>query len=126
MRKLSAVTLLTLAVVNCSGCQPANNAGPPVKAASSSTSSIDRVRAIVSKQLAVPIEKVTPKTTLGELGADSLDYVELIMEFEDAFSISIPDDKPLDLAGDQESKDLNKKVTVQILSDLVDELVREK
>lgn len=47
---------------------------------------------IVAKQLAVPKEKVTRTARFQEdLGADSLDVVEIVMELEDAFNIEIPD-----------------------------------
>ncbi|MDP6957436.1 uncharacterized protein METZ01_LOCUS421838 [marine metagenome] len=48
---------------------------------------------IVSKQLGVAKEKITrPSSFVNDLGADSLDTVELVMEIEDAFDLSIPDD----------------------------------
>ena len=50
-------------------------------------------RQIVDK-LGVDAEEVTPeKSFTNDLGADSLDTVELIMEFEKEFGISIPDDQ---------------------------------
>ncbi len=54
----------------------------------------DRVVELVSKQMGVDAQKVTPKTSfVNDLGADSLDTVELIMEFEDAFDMNIPDEE---------------------------------
>lgn len=48
---------------------------------------------IVSKKLDVEQSKIKPESHfINDLGADSLDTVELIMEIEDAFSISIPDE----------------------------------
>jgi acyl carrier protein len=53
----------------------------------------DRVIDIVSEQLGVDREKVTPETSfVNDLGADSLDTVELVMELEEEFDINIPDD----------------------------------
>ena len=53
----------------------------------------DRVKAIVVKHLEAPPEKVTDKASfIDDLGADSLDNVELVMAFEEEFSIEIPDD----------------------------------
>ncbi len=52
-----------------------------------------KVIEIVSKQLGVAKEKITPQSSfVNDLGADSLDTVELVMEIEDAFDLSIPDD----------------------------------
>jgi acyl carrier protein len=53
----------------------------------------DRVIDIVAEQLGVDKEKVAPETSfVNDLGADSLDTVELVMELEEEFDISIPDD----------------------------------
>jgi acyl carrier protein len=53
----------------------------------------ERVKAIIVNKLGVEAEKVTREATFtNDLGADSLDTVELIMEFEKEFGISIPDE----------------------------------
>lgn len=53
-----------------------------------------RIRAIVVDKLGVDESEVTPEASFtNDLGADSLDTVELIMEFEKEFNISIPDDQ---------------------------------
>lgn len=53
----------------------------------------DRVIDIVAEQLGVDKEKVSVETSfVNDLGADSLDTVELVMELEEEFDISIPDD----------------------------------
>lgn len=53
----------------------------------------DRVRAIIAKQLGVKIEEVTPQATfIDDLGADSLDTVEIVMALEEEFKIEIPDE----------------------------------
>ncbi len=52
-----------------------------------------RVKAIIVDQLGVDENEVTPTASFThDLGADSLDTVELIMEFEKEFNISIPDE----------------------------------
>ena len=54
----------------------------------------ERVIDIVAEQLGVDKEKVTPETSfVNDLGADSLDTVELVMELEDEFDLTIPDDQ---------------------------------
>ena len=53
----------------------------------------ERVIKIVCDQLGQTPDKVNPETSfINDLGADSLDTVELVMEFEDEFEISIPDE----------------------------------
>ena len=52
----------------------------------------EKVQKIISENLNVPLEKVTMDTHLvDDLGADSLDIVELIMALEEEFDIEIPD-----------------------------------
>ena len=54
----------------------------------------NRVAAIIVDKLGLSAEQVTPEASFtADLGADSLDTVELIMEFEKEFGISIPDDQ---------------------------------
>jgi acyl carrier protein len=53
----------------------------------------ERVKAIVIKHLEAAPEKVTEKASfIDDLGADSLDNVELVMAFEEEFGVEIPDD----------------------------------
>ena len=53
----------------------------------------DRVIDIVAEQLGVDKEKIKRETSfVNDLGADSLDTVELVMELEEEFDINIPDD----------------------------------
>jgi len=53
----------------------------------------ERVTRIVCNQMGTSPDKITPETSfVNDLGADSLDTVELVMEFEDEFEISIPDE----------------------------------
>ena len=53
----------------------------------------DRVKKIVVEHLGVEAEKVTEEASfIDDLGADSLDIVELVMAFEEEFGVEIPDD----------------------------------
>jgi acyl carrier protein len=53
----------------------------------------DRVKAIVVEQLGVEADQVTPQSKFVEdLGADSLDVVELVMALEEEFDLEIPDE----------------------------------
>jgi acyl carrier protein len=53
----------------------------------------EKVKAIIAEQLGVKPEEVTTEASfVDDLGADSLDTVELVMAFEEEFSIEIPDE----------------------------------
>ena len=53
----------------------------------------EKVKAIVVEHLGVEAEKVTDTASfIDDLGADSLDNVELVMAFEEEFGVEIPDD----------------------------------
>ena len=54
----------------------------------------EKIRQVIADQLGVKIQEVTDTAKfVDDLGADSLDIVELIMELEDKFLIAIPDDE---------------------------------
>jgi acyl carrier protein len=54
----------------------------------------EKVKAILSEQFDVEEDSITPETTIAEdLGADSLDVVDLLMSIEDEFEIEVPDDE---------------------------------
>ena len=58
------------------------------------SSTEDRVKRIVCEQLGVVEEEVTLEASfIDDLGADSLDTVELVMAFEEEFEIEIPDEE---------------------------------
>ena len=53
----------------------------------------DKVKSIIAEQLGVKPEEVTPAASfIDDLGADSLDTVELVMALEEEFGIEIPDE----------------------------------
>ena len=52
-----------------------------------------KIKQIIAEKLGVGEDKITPQSSfVDDLGADSLDQVELIMAFEDEFDIEIPDE----------------------------------
>lgn len=54
----------------------------------------EKVKEIIKEQLGVESEEVTPEASfVNDLGADSLDTVELIMAFEESFNIEISDEE---------------------------------
>ncbi len=55
---------------------------------------LEKLKAILSEQFDVEEDSITPETQIAEdLGADSLDVVDLLMSIEDEFEIEIPDDE---------------------------------
>ncbi len=53
---------------------------------------LNKVVEVVSEKLSIPKENIKEDTTFKDLGADSLDNVEIIMAFEEAFGIEIQDE----------------------------------
>lgn len=55
---------------------------------------LEKVKAILSEQFDVEEDSITPETNfIDDLGADSLDVVDLLMSIEDEFEIEIPDEE---------------------------------
>ena len=73
---------------------------------------LDRIRALVSDQLGVDRAEMRPEANiLDDLGADSLDVVELVMSIEEEFDIEIPDE---DAEGMRTIADVEKYVTDRV------------
>lgn len=54
----------------------------------------EKVQTILAKQLRIPAEKITPQSLIKkDLGADSLDILQLLMRIEDQYGIVIPDEE---------------------------------
>ena len=55
---------------------------------------LEKVKDILAKQFEVEADKITEQTDIAEdLGADSLDVVDVLMSLEDAFDVEIPDEE---------------------------------
>lgn len=76
------------------------------------TEIFDKVKKIVTEQLSVDADTVTPHSNFAnDLGADSLDTVELVMALEEEFDIEIPDEAAEKITTVQEAVDyINSKV----------------
>ncbi len=60
---------------------------------------LEKIQAMLAEELNLPAEKVTPDAKIvDDLGADSLDVIELLSRLEDEYGISIPDDEVENLA----------------------------
>jgi acyl carrier protein len=72
----------------------------------------EKIRSIICEQLNVPEGDVVPEASfVDDLGADSLDQVELIMAMEEAFGISIPDEDAEKITTVQDAVNYIKKAT---------------
>ncbi|BAY09545.1 acyl carrier protein [Calothrix sp. NIES-2098] len=71
----------------------------------------ERVKKVVAEQLGVEADTIRPQSTfIDDLGADSLDIVELVMAFEEEFDIEIPDEAAEKILSVQEAVDyINSK-----------------
>lgn len=78
----------------------------------SQTEIFEKVKKIVIDQLSVEADKITPQANFAnDLGADSLDTVELVMALEEEFDIEIPDEAAEKITTVQEAVDyINGKV----------------
>ena len=51
---------------------------------------LDEIKAIISKRVEVPVEQVTHDTRLEDLGAESLEVIEIVYDIEEKFDIAVP------------------------------------
>jgi len=90
---------------------------------------IDDVRTIIAKSLNIPIERLTPETRLDELGAESLDVIEIVFGLEEKFDITIPlkadEASRVATAGKTEGQDMPFS-TVGDVAEIVQKLVAAK
>ena len=74
---------------------------------------IEKIQAMLAEELSLPIEKVTPDAKIvDDLGANSLDVVELLSQLEDEFDVMIPDDE------------IENLVTVADVAEALDKLIK--
>jgi len=72
----------------------------------------EKLQSIIAEQLGVEVEKVTPEASfIEDLGADSLDLVELIMGLEEEYDIEIPDEDAANLKTVQDAIDYIENAT---------------
>ena len=70
----------------------------------------DKVKKIIAEKLSVDLDEIVPEASfVDDLGADSLDLVELIMSMEEEFDIEISDDDAENLVTFQDAIDYIKK-----------------
>ena len=114
---------LWVAIAGCAlivaGCDDRETATPA--AVIDSRSTVGQVCKIAAELFSVDRSTLTFSTSLADLRADELDFVELVMELEDHFEISIPDDTAERLLGANDWQQGMKNVTMAKLASLVEE-----
>ncbi|CAM6124280.1 unnamed protein product [Calypogeia fissa] len=74
--------------------------------ASAKPETLSAVQGIIAQQLAVGVDKVVPEAKFADLGADSLDTVEIIMALEETFKISLDEEGAQKISTVQEAADM--------------------
>jgi acyl carrier protein len=124
MKSLQIIGCLLLGWLVCMfGCGQQKTPPSPVvpTAQRHSGSTTERICAMTAELLSVDRAKLSGQTSLAELGADELDFVELVMEIEEEFDVTIPDDTAESLLGSKDWQQGMKNVTLAKLAALVDE-----
>lgn len=67
---------------------------------------LQKVITIIAEKLSIPASNIQPSSTFKDLGADSLDIVEIIMSFEETFGIEIRDEDAEQIKTVQQAADL--------------------
>jgi len=96
-KKMAAASLCATVLVGCGSGDNSQSptmqpTGDEIAPLPSESSLLEKVQQMVADQAGIPISQVTPKSSLQDLGFDSLDGVELLMNCEDRFDISISDE----------------------------------
>jgi len=92
-RKNFFKSVLPTAVLNAKSTNPQFEKSANKISLMSEKSIEEKIKDIIVEQLGVNPEQVTPSASfIGDLGADSLDTVELVMAFEEEFGVEVPDE----------------------------------
>ena len=84
------------------------------------------VQAIVAEQLGLKTADVKPESTFSCLGADDLDFVEIVMVVEDRFGIVISDDALVSAAGTDDSGALCDRLTVRTIATIAEAAPKQR
>ncbi|OWM66547.1 hypothetical protein CDL15_Pgr013764 [Punica granatum] len=94
-RRLSMTPSYSKSTISCSAAQP---------------ETVKTVQSIIAKQLSIDESTVAPETKFADLGADSLDIVEIMMALEEKFAVSIGEAGAENIATVKDAADLIEKV----------------
>merc|ERR1711920_193637 len=111
LRSAAAPKAVVLRSSNLGGLQMTTRAQPLragrfTVSAAASTEVVDQVRGIISEQLGTDMDKVGPDAKFVDLGADSLDTVEIMMALEEKFEITLDEEGAEKIATVQEAADM--------------------
>ncbi|KAE8665297.1 Acyl carrier protein 1 [Hibiscus syriacus] len=82
----------------------------PVSCSLADPETLKTVQTTIAKQLSIDVSSVTPETKFADLGADSLDTVEIMMALEEQFGVSVGEGGAENIATVQDAADLIEKV----------------
>jgi len=108
-------------VFSVPGCGPRTSATRVGPTASDSGATVDQVCKIAAELMGVDRSRIDAETSLGDLGADELDFVELVMELEEHFDVFIPDETAERMMGTDDWQQGMKNVTMSKLAGVIDE-----
>jgi acyl carrier protein len=103
------------------GCEKRPSPRAPVPASRPSSATLGEVCGVASELFGNPRSRIVGATSLADLGADELDFVELVMELEDYFGVSIPDDRAEQMLETQDWEAGLKNVTMAKLAAAIEE-----
>jgi acyl carrier protein len=113
--------VLVACLAGTAGCG-ADSLGPPAKAQRTTLgTTVDQVCKTTAELMRIDQSKIGPQTSLAELGADELDFVELVMELEDRFDISLPDETLEGMMGTNNWQQGMKNVTMAKLAAVIED-----
>ncbi|XP_073281871.1 uncharacterized protein [Primulina huaijiensis] len=93
---------------------PRNIRVPRFQICALKSETLDKICGIVKEQLALTADvAVTPDSKFSDLGADSLDTVEIVMKLEEEFDITVPEDNSGNIATIKEAAELIEKLVEQ-------------
>ena len=119
MKIYTCVAMVLLAINGCSDSQPIGSHKSVVAVAASAN--VTRVCAIAAEQMGLEESSVTAETTLADLGADELDFVELVMTLEEEFDQTIPEAKINRMQSGVDLKESFGKITMADFAALVND-----
>jgi acyl carrier protein len=113
---------ILLIVCVISGCGPSRTA----ETAAPHSPMLANVQAIVAEQLGLKTADVKPESTFSGLGADDLDFVEIVMVVEDRFGIVISDDALVSAAGTEDGGTLCGRLTIRTFATIAEAAPKQR